>query len=273
MGIDSGAHSFCGTPEYLAPEVLNRSGHGRGVDWWSLGALTYEMLTGLPPFYTKERNVLFERIRKGALEFPDYLSEEAKDLLTGLLNRDPAKRLGCGPGDADEIKGHPWFAGVDWVALYDCKIPPPWVPAVASSLDTSLFDNEFTSMPLVSPSSLREPPLNSHVAKTTFEGFTFVAPSVMPQPAAETSSAAMALETSAVGAGAPPEGPVPVEDGTGIGLPLEPQVAGHYAPRGWPGHAAAYGVPQGMAPAPAFPWGPGAASELSRPSFDVQMTA
>merc|ERR1740117_2122988 len=70
----SGANSFCGTPEYLAPEILNRQGHGRGVDWWSLGALVYEILTGLPPFYCQDREKLFEKIRRGTLDYPDYLS-------------------------------------------------------------------------------------------------------------------------------------------------------------------------------------------------------
>jgi hypothetical protein len=177
--IDSGAHSFCGTPEYLAPEVLNRAGHGYAVDWWSLGALLYEMLTGLPPFYCRDRTVLFEKIKKGTLEFPEYLSPDAKDILKGLLNRDPAKRLGCGPGDATEIKSHPFFAPIDWNALLMCRVPPPWVPTVSGSMDTSQFDAEFTSMPIVSPSSQREPQLSSHVARTAFEGFTYVAPSTV----------------------------------------------------------------------------------------------
>jgi len=168
----SGANSFCGTPEYIAPEVLLRQGHGRAVDWWSTGALLYEMLSGLPPFYSRSREVMFEKIMKAELNFPSFLSESAKDLLRRLLVRDPKKRLGSGEADAAEIKAHGFFYGLDWERLYNGSIPPPWTPKFSGSLDTSLFDQEFTSIePIVSP-DVRGAYFGS--LDGAFEGFTFV---------------------------------------------------------------------------------------------------
>lgn len=169
----SGANSFCGTPEYLAPEILNRQGHGRGVDWWSLGALLYEMLTGLPPFYCQDRERLFEKIRKSELHYPASLSTNAKQLLRGLLTKDPTRRLGSGEKDAEEIKPHSFFASIDWEKLQRGEITPPWAPTITGNQDTSQFDAEFTSMPIFSPRSMQCTLGTTPIGDNPFEGFTF----------------------------------------------------------------------------------------------------
>lgn len=167
-----GANSFCGTPEYIAPEVLLQTGYGRAVDWWSLGALLYEMITGLPPFYSRNRETMFERIRNAELSFPQQISVQAKDLLSKLLKRDPDERLGSGGQDATEIKVHPFFHDIDWTSLASGKTVTPWTPVTSGSLDTSHFDQEFTNMmPIVSP-SVRDAYFGS--VDNTFEGFSFI---------------------------------------------------------------------------------------------------
>jgi len=168
------AKSMCGTPEYLAPEILDKRGHGKAVDWYSLGALTYEMLTGLPPFYTRDREKLFERIRSGKLAYPSYMTEVAKELLKALLRGNPADRLGGGSCDGEEVKAHAFFRGLDWIAVQQRRITPPFHPRVSRVGDVKYFEKEFVELPAV----------NSEVYDggqardvNHFEGFTYVAES------------------------------------------------------------------------------------------------
>ncbi|EQC30074.1 AGC protein kinase [Saprolegnia diclina VS20] len=173
----SGANSLVGTPEYLAPEVLARKGHGTAVDWWGLGMVLFEMLTGMPPWYTRNRQDLYARIRDAPLEIPHYVSHEAASLIRALLHRDPDKRLGGRKGHgAANVKAHPFFASVDWDGLLWAE--PPFHPnAKKDDADTSNFEKEFTEMPVHTPVSLN-PVSAQAIPKSMFNGFTYEAPSV-----------------------------------------------------------------------------------------------
>uniref|UniRef100_A0A8C9YXH0 non-specific serine/threonine protein kinase n=1 Tax=Sander lucioperca TaxID=283035 RepID=A0A8C9YXH0_SANLU len=130
---------------YRDLKVLEDNDYGRAVDWWGLGVVTYEMMCGRLPFYNQDHEKLFELILMEDIKFPRTLSSDAKSLLSGLLIKDPNKRLGGGPDDAKEIMRHSFFSGVDWQDVYDKKMVPPFKPQVTSETDTRYFDEEFTA--------------------------------------------------------------------------------------------------------------------------------
>ncbi|KAI0304392.1 hypothetical protein B0F90DRAFT_1249140 [Multifurca ochricompacta] len=164
--------TFCGTPEFMAPEILLEQRYGRAVDWWAFGVLTYEMLLGQSPFRGDDEDEIFDAILEDEPLYPITMPRDAVSILQKLLTRDPARRLGSGKSDAEEIKRHPFFKDVNFDDIFNKRVPPPYFPTINGSADTSNFDEEFTKeQPTLTP---------VHGQLTTrdqaeFNGFSWVA--------------------------------------------------------------------------------------------------
>ncbi|KAF4073034.1 hypothetical protein AMELA_G00254220 [Ameiurus melas] len=152
MGHGDRTSTFCGTPEFLAPEVLTDSTYTRAVDWWGLGVLLYEMLVGESPFPGDDEEEVFDSIVNDEVRYPRFLSPESVSLIQKLLQKTPEKRLGAGEQDANEVKRHRFFQGVDWEALLAKRVKPPYLPSIKAPSDVSNFDEEFTRLkPVLTP--------------------------------------------------------------------------------------------------------------------------
>ncbi|KIJ17929.1 hypothetical protein PAXINDRAFT_167852 [Paxillus involutus ATCC 200175] len=152
MWYGSTTSTFCGTPEFMAPEILLEQRYGRAVDWWAFGVLTYEMLLGQSPFRGDDEDEIFDAILEDEPLYPITMPRDAVSILQKLLTRDPNRRLGSSKADAEEIKRHPFFKDVNFDDVLNKRIPPPYFPTINGSADTSNFDEEFTrEQPTLTP--------------------------------------------------------------------------------------------------------------------------
>ncbi|KAI7898711.1 kinase-like domain-containing protein [Cokeromyces recurvatus] len=170
------ADTFCGTAEYLAPEILNEQPYSYEVDYWSFGTILYEMLIGVTPFWAENRDEMYRRIREDPLQFPEFIDIETANFIAHLLKRDPQRRLGYShliEEGATRVRSDPYFNYIDWQLIYTKRIKPPYVPNLCSETDLSLFDHEFLLLtPRLSPVESDYHP--SQTLDPVFEGYSYI---------------------------------------------------------------------------------------------------
>lgn len=164
------SNSMCGTVEYMSPEIVLGKGHDKSADWWSVGILLYEMLTGKPPFVGGRVKVQ-QKILKDKIKLPAFLTSEAHSLLKGLLQKEPSQRLGSGPTGSEEIKRHKWFKPINWKKLEAREIQPSFRPEVAGKQCIANFEKRWTDMPV-----LDSPAASPKANVNPFVDFTYVRP-------------------------------------------------------------------------------------------------
>ena len=175
------AFTLCGTPDYLAPEILEDKGYDKTVDWWSLGALIYEMLVGYSPFKMKKGEQLNIEKYKKPVPLYNHFTPEAKMIITDLLVVEPSKRLGYGSNGTENIKKHPFFKDINWEELYNKKVEPEFVPKIFNELDLGNFDKFFTNENVFEPESEMNSASVLKDNPNEFAGFTYVKPGVVDE--------------------------------------------------------------------------------------------
>ncbi|KAI1301654.1 Protein kinase C, brain isozyme [Halotydeus destructor] len=164
--------TFCGTPDYIAPEIILYQPYGKSVDWWAYGVLLYEMLIGQPPFDGEDEEELFASITEHNVSYPKSLSKEAKDMLKGLLTKSPASRLGCSGTSEQDIRTHPFFRRLDWLRIESKDIQPPFIPKIRSPRSADNFDPVFTNAKIqLTPTDVG---IIKNMRGDEFKGFSFI---------------------------------------------------------------------------------------------------
>lgn len=172
MWYGSTTSTFCGTPEFMAPEILLDKKYGRSVDWWAFGVLIYQMLLQQSPFRGEDEDEIYDAILADEPLYPIHMPRDSVSILQKLLTREPEQRLGSGPTDAQEIMSQPFFRNISWDDVYHKRVPPPFLPQISNPTDTSNFDSEFTSVtPVLTPVQS----VLSQAMQEEFRGFSYSA--------------------------------------------------------------------------------------------------
>ncbi|CAN8025490.1 unnamed protein product [Ixodes persulcatus] len=168
--------AFCGTPEYMAPEIIRGLHYNQSVDWWSFGILTYEMLIGQSPFNGTDEDELFWSVCNEEAYYPRFLSREAKSMLVLLLDKNPEKRLGMAGCSAGDVCDQPFFRPINWEKLEKKEVEPPFKPKLKSTADVSNFDSDFTmEKPVLTPV---DPQILASMDQEQFKGFSYTNPAM-----------------------------------------------------------------------------------------------